>query len=113
MIVWLKGPLGAGKTTIAKGIARGMGIRDEITSPTYTLINEYPGAIPLYHMDLYRLGGVEDFEAMGGEEYLTDFSICLIEWAERIEELLPPETVILELLIDGDGRKLILEGLDI
>ena len=112
-IVWLKGPLGAGKTTLAKAIAQGMGITESITSPTYTLVNEYPSEVSLNHMDLYRLGGLDEFEAMGGEEYFSQTSVCLIEWGERIQEILPPETIIIDLQIEGEGRKMEIKGLEI
>nr|WP_027365379.1 tRNA (adenosine(37)-N6)-threonylcarbamoyltransferase complex ATPase subunit type 1 TsaE [Desulfotruncus alcoholivorax] len=89
-IITLNGELGAGKTCLAKGIANGLGIAGHITSPTFTLINEYPGKIPLYHMDVYRLGSPGEFEDLGYEEYFYGSGVTLIEWAGLVEEYLPP-----------------------
>ncbi|MFH1624411.1 MAG: tRNA (adenosine(37)-N6)-threonylcarbamoyltransferase complex ATPase subunit type 1 TsaE [Pseudomonadota bacterium] len=89
--VALIGDLGTGKTQLAKGLARGLGVPGEyyITSPTYTIINEYPGRIPLYHFDLYRLGESSDLEDLGYEEYFDGRGVTVIEWAEKITHLLP------------------------
>ncbi|SFF98751.1 tRNA threonylcarbamoyladenosine biosynthesis protein TsaE [Desulfotomaculum arcticum] len=90
-IVTLNGELGAGKTCMAKGIAVGLGISDHITSPTFTLINEYTGKTPLFHMDVYRLGTPDELEDLGYEEYFYGQGVTLIEWAGLIEEYLPPD----------------------
>jgi len=89
----LHGELGAGKTRFASGIAKGLGVDPSvpITSPTYTLMNIYHGAIPLYHFDLYRLHGDDDIVDLGFSEYFNGDGICLVEWAERLEKELPPE----------------------
>lgn len=92
-VVALSGELGAGKTALVKSIAIAMGYAEPVTSPTFTLIHEYPTTPPLYHIDLYRLENVRDAVDIGIEEYLTGDGISLVEWAERIESLLPPHTV--------------------
>jgi tRNA threonylcarbamoyladenosine biosynthesis protein TsaE len=106
-VVALRGGLGAGKTCITKGIARGLGIAEEITSPTYTIISEYQGALPLYHIDAYRIGGDEEFEALGAEELLYGEGVSVIEWSERIPRSLPADVVVVELeLTAREGRKI-------
>ena len=89
-IYTLSGDLGAGKTVFARGFARGLGIMSPVTSPTFTLVNEYKkGRLPLYHFDVYRLGEAEELYDTGFEDYLENGGVVLIEWAERVEELLP------------------------
>jgi tRNA threonylcarbamoyladenosine biosynthesis protein TsaE len=112
LVVALRGGLGAGKTTFAKGFARGLGIEDEVTSPTYTIVSEYEGRLRLHHIDAYRLSGPEDFESVGGEDLLADRGgICLIEWSERLEAILPPSAVFVEFeLRDDSSRMLRVEG---
>ena len=90
-IITLNGELGAGKTCMAKGIALGLGIADHITSPTFTLINEYNGDPPLFHMDVYRLGAPDEFEDLGYEEYFYGSGVTLIEWAGLVEGYLPSD----------------------
>ena len=87
----LDGDLGVGKTVFTKGFAEGLGIDDDITSPTFTIVNEYhSGRIPFYHFDVYRIGDVEEMEEIGFDEYIFGEGVCLIEWANLIEEILPP-----------------------
>jgi len=90
-VVALVGELGSGKTCITQGIARGLGVspNDPVTSPTFTLINEYPGDVTLYHLDIYRLSGPVDLEDLGYEEYFYGDGVVVVEWAEKIESLLP------------------------
>ncbi|QQO07528.1 tRNA (adenosine(37)-N6)-threonylcarbamoyltransferase complex ATPase subunit type 1 TsaE [Breznakiella homolactica] len=104
-VVALRGGLGAGKTQLAKGIARGLGIRDEVTSPTYTIVSEYEGEIPLYHIDAYRLRGEDDFSAMGGEELIYGGGISIIEWSERIPGSIPEDAVVVEIEITGPRER--------
>lgn len=92
-VVCLEGELGTGKTVLAKGIAEGLGINDDITSPTYTLINEYYGDIALYHFDLYRLEDGEELFYIGGEALLYGQGVSVIEWASRARELLPRDCI--------------------
>ena len=88
-VVRLDGEMGAGKTVFAKGVAKGLGIREEVTSPTYAYMNDYGGV--LYHYDCYRIDA-EKAEAVGLSDYFYAKGVCLVEWAENIEELLPLET---------------------
>ncbi len=111
-IIALKGSLAAGKTTITKGIAISLGINDEITSPTYTLISEYEGSIPLYHMDLYRIDSIEEFELLGADELLYANGVSIIEWSERIEDYLPENHIIIDINRNNDGtRNINIKGL--
>ncbi len=88
-VVALFGALGAGKPAFVRGMARGLGIRDRVTSPTYTVVNEYlSGALPLFHFDLYRLSGPDDLFDIGWEDYLDRGGICAVEWSERAPALL-------------------------
>jgi tRNA threonylcarbamoyladenosine biosynthesis protein TsaE len=110
-VIALSGSLAAGKTTLAKGIAKGIGVEEEVTSPTFTLISEYRGRVPLYHMDMYRLDGQLDFENLGAEEMLYGDGVCLIEWSEKIEALLPGRSIRIRLESDGDsGRRISIQG---
>jgi tRNA threonylcarbamoyladenosine biosynthesis protein TsaE len=106
-VVALRGGLGAGKTCLTKGIARGLGVAEEVTSPSYTIVSEYAAAghVPFYHIDAYRLNGDEDFEALGGGEYLNDQGIAVIEWSERIPGAIPRTAIAVEIGILGDGRR--------
>ncbi len=109
----MQGELGAGKTWLTKGIARGIGIdgKYEITSPTFTLINEYPGETPLFHLDAYRLRGIEDLWELDYEAIRDVKGICVIEWAERIREELPETTLTVAINYqDVNIRELILSG---
>jgi len=106
-VIALQGTLGAGKTTITKGIALALGIEDTITSPTFCLISEYEGKMPLYHMDVYRLEGGEDFINLGVDDMLYGRGVCLIEWSEKIMEELPKKTIILRLEPKEDGSRTI------
>ena len=104
-VVSLRGSLGAGKTVFAKGIARALGINEAIVSPTFTLVQEYDGREKLYHLDLYRLSGDDEFESMGGEEFLYPDGITLIEWSEKIEDMLPEGTIFVDLSILENGDR--------
>ncbi len=113
-IVCMEGDLGAGKTSLTKGIALALHIPDEITSPTYTLISEYYGTCPLYHMDLYRIDSIDEFEMLGAEDLLFGNGISVIEWSERIEDYLPEDKKIIRITIMSDlNRKIEVEGIDI
>ena len=93
-ICTLAGDLGAGKTVFAKGVAAGLGVREHVSSPTFTILQEYrDGRLPLYHFDVYRIEDPEEMYEVGLADYLHGDGVCLIEWAERIAELLPEETI--------------------
>ncbi len=102
-VLLLAGELGAGKTTMAGGIARGLGVPDQypVTSPSFALLHEYPGRVPFYHMDCYRLTGEEDIEAAGLAEYLEGAGVCAIEWPDRLGGLRPESC--LEIRIGSSG----------
>ena len=106
-IIAMQGTLAAGKTTITKGIAQALGITDTITSPTFCLISEYYGTMPLYHFDVYRLEGTEDFINLGADDMLYGDGVSIIEWSEKIMEELPSRTIILRLTPQEDGSRLI------
>ena len=105
-VVGLTGPLGAGKTVLVKGIARGLDITEPITSPTYTLISEYSGALHLYHVDLYRLAP-EDVETLGLDDFMGKRGLTVIEWCERLPEGLPAASTAVTIEMDTRtaGRK--------
>ncbi|MDO5713390.1 MAG: tRNA (adenosine(37)-N6)-threonylcarbamoyltransferase complex ATPase subunit type 1 TsaE [Tissierellia bacterium] len=110
-ILVLVGDLGAGKTTFTKEFGKALGYLGIITSPTFTLINEYIGPIPLYHFDTYRLENVEDVDELGFDDYFYGSGVCVIEWGERIEEYLPENRLRLEIqIVEGEQRKFILKG---
>ena len=112
-IVALIGELGSGKTCITQGIARGLNVPESyyITSPTFTLINEDPGEMPLYHLDIYRLSGSQDLIDMGYEEYFYGDGIIIIEWAEKIRDILPEDTLFIHLVyVDENTRTINISG---
>lgn len=105
-VVALYGELGSGKTTLTKGLARGLGVPTEVFSPTFTLIHEHPGGrIPLYHVDLYRLEDEEEVWNLGIEDYLYGNGVTIIEWAERMPSLLPEVRLDLKLVVTGDEER--------
>lgn len=106
-VVCLHGDLGAGKTHFVKGIAASFGINpDMVNSPTFTLINEYSGRIPVYHFDCYRINDVREALEIGAEEYLYGNGICLIEWAEKIESIIPEEAHHISITKIGRSERL-------
>ncbi|MCT4619752.1 MAG: tRNA (adenosine(37)-N6)-threonylcarbamoyltransferase complex ATPase subunit type 1 TsaE [Marinisporobacter sp.] len=110
-VVCLTGDLGAGKTTISKAIAKGLEVEEYVTSPTFTIIHEYMGRIPLYHFDVYRIGEIEEMEDLGYEEYFYGEGVCLIEWASQIEELIPKEHLWIHIKrVDENTREVKING---
>ncbi|MFH1478709.1 MAG: tRNA (adenosine(37)-N6)-threonylcarbamoyltransferase complex ATPase subunit type 1 TsaE [Candidatus Omnitrophota bacterium] len=106
-VVALSGDLGSGKTTFTKGIGKGLGVKEDsrINSPSFVLIKEYDGSIPLYHMDLYRLENMKEAEDIGLDEYIYGDGVTVIEWAERVKALLPKETVFVSFKIKDDFKR--------
>ncbi len=92
-IFLLDGDLGVGKTVFAKGVAAGLGIDEPVVSPTFTIVHEYEGRLPLYHFDVYRIADPDEMYEIGFDEYLYGDGVCLIEWPSQVEELLPEEAV--------------------
>lgn len=105
----LQGTLGSGKTTLVKGIAKGLGVQQEITSPTFSIIQEYEASIPLYHIDLYRLKDYSEIEDLGLEEYLYGDGVTIIEWPELILHLLPSLTIFISIIISDNSRIISIE----
>ena len=103
-IYTLTGDLGVGKTVFTQGVAAGLGITEPVNSPTFTIIQEYEdGRLPFYHFDVYRIGDLEEMEEIGYDDYFFGEGICLIEWAELIEEILPEKRI--EVTIEKDLEK--------
>ena len=112
-VLALSGELGSGKTCFTGGLARGLGVDEkyQITSPTFTLINEYPARCKLYHFDVYRLNGYSEFEDLGYEEYFCGKGIVVIEWAEKIVQVLPANTFFISFeYLDENKRRIIIKG---
>jgi tRNA threonylcarbamoyladenosine biosynthesis protein TsaE len=106
-VVALIGPLGAGKTHLSRAIAEGLGIANPgaVTSPTFTLIHEYPARLPIYHFDAYRLNGPNEFLDLGVTEYFEAGGVCLIEWADKVEAALPDERLTIRLVPIDETRR--------
>ena len=91
-VVAFRGGLGMGKTAFTRGLARGLGCTGRVTSPTFTIVNEYDGTTPLFHFDMYRLDSEDDLFDIGWDDYLARGGVCAVEWSERIDSALPPDT---------------------
>ena len=110
-VIAYKGTLAAGKTTLTKGIAESLEIDEVITSPTFTLVSEYEGKLPLYHFDVYRLDTVEDFLNIGSEEMMYGEGVCAIEWSEKIESALPKDAIIIDIeILTPETRKITIKN---
>ncbi len=112
-VVAYLGDLGAGKTAFTRGLARGLGCRGRVTSPTFTIVNEYEGNLPLFHFDMYRLGDEDELFDIGWEDYLARGGVCAVEWSERVSGALPPETITITISRcpeNEDWRSITIEG---
>ena len=111
-----RGDLGAGKTAFTRGLARGLGCTGRVTSPTFTIVNEYEGKIPLFHFDLYRLGDEEELWDIGWEDYLGRGGVCAVEWSESFPGAIPPEAVTVTIRRcpeNEDWRRITVEGVSL
>ena len=112
-VVALIGGLGAGKTTLTKGIARRLGIEEPVTSPTFTLISTYTaGRLALHHVDLYRLGRPAEVEDLGLEEVMSGRGVTIIEWAEKAQAILPEHAIVVRFTIEGETRVICVGGVE-
>lgn len=110
-IICMVGDLGAGKTTFTQALAVGLGVVDYVTSPTFTLINEYEGRISLYHFDVYRINSIDEMEDLGYDEYFYGDGVCAIEWADLIKDILPYDYLWIEIKITGaESRRVCFTG---
>lgn len=114
----LTGDLGVGKTVFTQGVAAGLGITEPVNSPTFTIVQVYEeGRLPFYHFDVYRIGDIEEMEEIGYDDYFFGEGICLIEWAELIEEILPEDRISITIEKDlsrgFDYRRITIEGLEL
>ncbi len=106
MIICLNGELGSGKTLFTKGFAKALGIKDNITSPTFSIIKEYSGELPLYHMDVYRLDG--NTSGVNIEEYYTKGGVVIIEWADTIKDILPKERLDIKIKVLDENKRVLI-----
>lgn len=110
-IIAMTGDLGAGKTTLTKALAKGLEIDDYITSPTFTIVNEYSGRLKLFHFDVYRIGDVEEMYDLGFEEYFYSNGVCIVEWSNLILEILPKERINIDIsYVDENSREITISG---
>jgi len=112
-VVAFYGELGSGKTTMIKGVAAGLGVTETVKSPSFVIITEYQGRLPVYHIDLYRISSPKELDSLGLDSYLEGNGVCLIEWAERAEGLLPADSIRVRLRVERPGRTITIEGLDV
>ena len=109
------GDLGAGKTAFTRGLARGLGCTARVTSPTFTIVNEYEGTLPLFHFDMYRLGDAEELFDIGWDEYLARGGVCAVEWSERVRSEIPADAVTVTIRRceeNEDWRRITIEGVE-
>lgn len=110
-VIAFRGGLGAGKTTLTRGIVKGMGLPDEVCSPTFSIVNEYKGTNTLYHFDMYRIVDPESLESVGFYDYLDEHSVVAVEWSENIAEILPDGCIYIYIEdIGDDKRRILIEG---
>ena len=112
-VIAYRGDLGAGKTAFTRGLARGLGVKENVTSPTFTIVNEYlSGSMPLLHFDMYRLGSEDELFDIGWEDYLERGGVCAVEWSENVWGAMEDAIVITISRVDEDTRKIDIEGGD-
>ena len=110
-VIAYRGDLGAGKTAFTRGLARGLGVKEAVTSPTYTIVNEYlSGRMPLFHFDMYRLGSEDELFDIGWEDYLDRGGVCAVEWSENVWGAMEDAIVITISRLDEDTRNIRIEG---
>ena len=110
-VIAYEGDLGAGKTAFTRGLARGLGYAEPVTSPTYTIVNEYLGGrLPLFHFDMYRLASADDLWDIGWEDYLERGGICAVEWSENVREALEDPVLVRIEKLGEDARRITIEG---
>ena len=112
-VIAYRGDLGAGKTAFTRGLARGLGYKESVTSPTYTIVNEYLGGrLPLFHFDMYRLGSADDLWDIGWEDYLDRGGVCAVEWSENVQEAMEGAISVSIAKLDENTRRITIEGGD-
>jgi len=104
-VVALYGDLGAGKTAFTRGVAKGLGITASVSSPTFTIVNEYPGDIPLFHFDMYRLENENELYDIGWDDYLDRSGICIVEWSEKVPGAFTSDTILVRILKLSDNKR--------
>ena len=110
-VIAYRGGLGAGKTAFTRGLARGLGYTDSVTSPTYTIVNEYLGGqLPLFHFDMYRLASSDDLWDIGWEDYLERGGVCAVEWSENVTDAMEGAITVTISRLDDETRKITVEG---
>ena len=113
-VIAYRGDLGAGKTAFTRGLARGLGYREPVTSPTYTIVNEYLGGkLPLFHFDMYRLASAEDLWDIGWDDYLDRGGVCAVEWSENVDDAMEDAIYITIEKLGEDARRITIEGGDV
>ena len=110
-VIAYRGDLGAGKTAFTRGLARGLGVKESVTSPTYTIVNEYlSGSMPLFHFDMYRLGSEDELFDIGWEDYLERGGVCAVEWSENVADAMEGAIIVTIEKLDEDSRRITIEG---
>lgn len=113
-VIAMYGDLGAGKTAFTRGLASGLGLKSRVSSPTFTIVNEYLGRIPLFHFDMYRLKDADELFEIGWEDYLARDGVCVVEWSENVEGAFPPETIVVKIEKTGENERSIeIEGIEL
>ena len=112
-VIAYRGDLGAGKTAFTRGLARGLGVKESVTSPTYTIVNEYlSGSMPLFHFDMYRLGSEDELFDIGWEDYLERDGVCAVEWSENVADAMEDAIWVTIEKRGEESRRIIIEGGD-